>query len=146
MTVEAAFVTPIFGVMALGAIDGANLFWQSHRMETQLAIAGKYLSKTRNPSQFETGAKRLAVTGRLSEGHDALIPNWEYSDVSVNYRSVANTKTADGFFYRGGNNIRIVLLTSQVTYSGLGFINSVSNGTVYVKAAYEERIVGDDAA
>jgi len=114
---------------------------QNHKVENGLVSAGNYLAKTQTPTLFEGTAKRLATTGQISSGGDKKVKNWNEGDVSITYIDTANTETEMGRSYRGGDTIKVVKLSTNVPFQGLGFLKSVSGGTLTIKASYEERLV-----
>lgn len=140
--IEAALMFPFLALTCFGTMDASFLMLQNHKMETGLTAAGNYLSKTRTPLQYETQAKRLATTGQIKAGGTKYIPNWSESDIVLTYKKVPNTPTQDGMSYRGGATIDIIKLSSQYTYQGIGFLSSISGGTITVSANYEERLIG----
>jgi len=142
VSAEAALSLPFLIVIGLGAADGSMLMLQNHKMESGLMAAGNYLSKAESPQNNESTAKTLATTGKLSSGGTPFISNWSASDIAISYLDTANIDGQDGVLYRGGDTIRVIKLSSSFTYEGLGFIKTVSNGAVRVKAEYQERASG----
>jgi len=141
VAIEAVFVLPFLVLIGFGAVDGSLLMMQNHKVENGLASAGNYLAKTQTPTLFEGTAKRLATTGQISSGGDKKVKNWNEGDVSITYIDTANTETETGRSYRGGDTIKVVKLSTNVPFQGLGFLKSVSGGTLTIKASYEERLV-----
>lgn len=136
--IEAAFALPFLILIGFASIDGSLLLIQNHKAETGLVSAGNYLAKTATPSNFEARAKRLATTGQMTTGGDRKITNWNENDVVIDYKSIANP---NGQNYRGGDTIKVVKLSTTIPFQGLGFIKSVSGGTISIKAHYEERLI-----
>lgn len=137
--IEAALLLPLLTLAGFGVIDASLLLLQNHKMENGLAAAGNYLSKAPNPNSVEVQAKRLATTGHVKAGGKALIAGWSDAAVTITYRSVSNNAGN----YRGGNNVRVVRLTSQTPYQGLGLIKAISGGSLFLKASYENRLVSE---
>jgi len=143
VAIEAVFVLPLLILIGFGAIDGSLLMMQNHKAETGLISAGNYLAKTPVPTQFEARAKRLATTGQMAAGGTQKIGNWSESDVTINYKSIANAVGNSGRNYRGGDTVKVVQLSTSIPFQGIGFIKSVSGGSVNIEARYEERLIAD---
>ena len=143
VAIEAVFALPLLVIIGFGAIDGSLLMMQNHKVENGLVSAGNYLARTPAPVAFETQAKRLATTGQLNTGGERKVKNWAESDVTIAYQVTANTDNGAGRDYRGGNNIKVVRLSTTLPFEGIGFIKSVSGGAVKIEANYEERLVAD---
>ena len=139
--IEAVFVVPLLILIGFGAIDGSLLLMQNHKVENGLVSAGNYLSKTQTPTLFEGTAKRLATTGQISSGGEKKIKNWNEGDVNITYIETANSDTETGRSYRGGDTIKVVKLSTDVPFQGLGFFKSITGGSVSIKASYEERLI-----
>lgn len=143
IAVEAALLFPFLLLLLMGTLDASYMILQNHRMETQLSSAGSYLAKSRAPQNFESQARFLAATGQTLAGGGAIISNWNSSDIQISYRTVNNESVqGGGRTFRGGDHIRIVQLSSEIPYQGLGFLRSIMGERVKLVARYEERIVG----
>lgn len=143
VAIEAVIAIPLLILIGFGAIDGSLLMMQNHKAENGLASAGNYLAKTPAPRSFETRAKRLATTGNFSVGGDPKIKNWSENDVIINYKTFANTNAGTGSTYRGNDVVKIVQLSTSIPFQGLGFIKSVTGGSITINASYEERLIAD---
>ncbi|WP_409432905.1 TadE/TadG family type IV pilus assembly protein [Litorimonas sp. RW-G-Af-16] len=142
VAVEAVFIVPLLIALGLGAVDSSLLILNNHRMETGLTAAGNYLARTGSPQALETRAKRLAVTGQLDSGHPARITGWSASDVTINYRQIANPQVNGQRQYRGSDVVQIIELSSEHTYQGIGVLKSIFGGSIKLKATHQERVVG----
>ena len=143
VAIEAVFALPLLILIGFGAIDGSLLMMQNHKAENGLVSAGNYLAKTPSPVRFEARAKRLATTGQVASGGEKKIPNWSATDIAINYKSIANINTRSGRNYRGGDTVKIVQLSTSIPFQGLGFLKSVSRGSIAINANYEERLIAD---
>lgn len=141
--IEAALMFPFLMLTCFGTMDASYLMLQNHKMESGLSAAGNYLSKTRTPGQYESQAKRLATTGQITTGGEKYIQEWSADDITLSYRKIPNTPTQDGTSYRGGATIDIIELSSAYTYQGIGFLRSISRGSITVAASHEERLIGN---
>lgn len=137
--IETVLVLPLMLLIGLGAVDGSLLMLQNHKVETGLSSAGNYLAKAPNPKALESKAKNLAVTGHLGSGGKPKVNQWAVSDISINYKATNN----NGGEYRGGDIVNVVQLSTSIPFQGLGFLKSVSGGTITVTASYEERLVAE---
>lgn len=141
--IEAALMFPFLLLTCFATIDASYLMLQNHKMEAGLSAAGNYLSKTRTPDEYAAEAKRLATTGQITSGGNKYIQEWSESDITLTYKQIANTPTQDGTSYRGGVTIDIIQLSSEFTYQGIGFLKSISGGSIIVAASHEERLIGN---
>lgn len=141
VAIEAVFALPLLILIGFGAIDGSLLMMQNHKAENGLVSAGNYLARTPAPTSFETRAKRLATTGEISNGGERKIKNWSESDVTIKYKTIANIDNGSGRNYRGGNAVKVVQLSTSIPFQGLGFIRSISGGSITIDATYEERLI-----
>lgn len=143
VAIEAVFALPLLILIGFGAIDGSLLMMQNHKAETGLISAGNYLAQTPMPLNFETKAKRLATTGQLSAGGVRKIQNWSENDITISYKSFANSDDGSGRDYRGGDTLKVVQLSTEIPFQGLGFFKSVTGGSITIKANYEERLIAE---
>lgn len=143
VAIEAVFALPLLILIGFGAIDGSLLMMQNHKAENGLVSAGNYLARTPTPTSFEARARRLATTGQMSTGGDRKIGNWSETDVTIRYKSIANSDGGSGRNYRGGDTIKVVQLSTSIPFQGLGFFKSVSGGSITVNASYEERLIAE---
>jgi len=143
VAIEAVFVLPLLILIGFGAIDGSLLMMQNHKAENGLVSAGSYLARTPSPARFEARAKLLATTGQVTSGGEKKIPYWSETDISINYKSIANANTRSGRDYRGGDTVKVVQLSTSIPFQGLGFLKSVSRGSITINANYEERLIAD---
>jgi len=137
MAVEAAVILPVLLLFGFGAADYGNLLLQKHRMSTGLVTAGNFLARSSSPESLETPARNLAVTGSTT-GTDPRVNGWQITDVAISYRSQQNTNGD----YRGDDDIRTVILSSETVYTGFGIVTMISPGGVTIRSRYEERILG----
>ncbi len=142
LVIEAALIFPFLITLGLGVADASYMLVQNHKLETQLAMAGNYLSKTRAPAQHETQAKNLACGGALETTTKCIIPNWTVSDIQISYGSVDNAELESGYEYRGGQPVTIVTVTSDISYTGFGVLSSVFGKSIRLTGSYEERLIG----
>jgi hypothetical protein len=70
---------------------------------------------------------------------------WDTDDVTVSYKEIANPPDETGERpYRGLDPIRVVQVTTNVTYGGLGFLGFLGLGdSLTFSTAHEERVIGD---
>lgn len=139
MAVEAVFVLPFLLILSFGAIDGSMMLLNNHKMESGLSAAGNYLASSQAPQAFETQAKWLATTGSIKPNGEPRIAGWSDSDVTINYRNIAN----QGREYRGGDTVQIVELSAVHDFTGIGVIRMFTGGTLTLRATHQERVVGD---
>jgi len=143
VAIETVFALPLLILIGFGAIDGSLLMMQNHKAENGLVSAGNYLAQTPTPTNFEARAKRLATTGQIKIGGIQKIRNWSESDVTINYKSIANVNINSGRSYRAGDTVKVVQLSTTIPFQGLGLLKSVSGGSIAIKASYEERLIAN---
>lgn len=143
VAIEAVFALPLLIMIGFGAIDASLLMIQNHKAETGLVSAGNYLAQTPAPASFEIHAKRLATTGDITSNGYPKIKNWSENDVVINYKTIANIDAGSGRSYRGNDAVKIVRLSTSIPFQGLGFIKSITGGSITIKAHYEERLIAD---
>ena len=134
-TVEAAAVVPVLLTLGLGAAEGGNLVIENHKTKAGLAAGARLLARARTPESLEAEARNVAVTGARTGGAPR-IRGWSADQVQVSYRWVDNA-AGD---YTGGEQIRIVRLTSSRPYGGLGLLRLT--GWAFVHGEHEERWTG----
>lgn len=136
--IETAFALPVLLVLGFGAADAGWLLSESHRMKAGLAAGAHLLARSRDVTASEDEARNLAVTGQVASGGTARIAGWSTTEVDVSYRLVENDDGA----YAGGDDVRIVRLESERTYTGFGLLRMAGLGPVTLSAAHEERWTG----
>ena len=135
---EAGLLLPLFISAGLGTLDLSNLMLQNHKLESQLSMASSYLSRSSDPTNWETVAKQLAVTGTKDGSGNVKIKGWSTGDITITYQAVANSNGE----YRGDEDIRIVTVSSNVDYKGFGLLSSVIPNGIQLNASVEERLIG----
>lgn len=133
---EAAIIVPVLALLGFGAADGAWLFVQTHRLEAGLTAGGSYLAQTRAAAADEQRARNVAVFGEFAPGGSPRIPGWRAADVSIAYRTVANTSGQ----YRNAGDVRVARLESTLPYRGLGVLSGLRGEPVALSASFETRI------
>ena len=137
IAVEGAILFPLMFTLGFGAIDGAMLLLQNHKMEQGLVAGANYLARANNPDIVQTQAKNFAVSGSPTGQGQSRVTGWDAADITLTFRNVDNSTGQ----YRAGSNVRIAELSSSHPYAGFGFIRLVSGGRVMVNARHEERLV-----
>ncbi len=145
VAIEAVFALPFLILIGFGAVDGSLLMMQNHKAETGLISAGGYLARSTSPKNLEGNAKRLATTGQVRNGGTRQISNWSESDIVISYKAFANADGGSGHAYRGNDSIQVVQLSTNIPFSGIGFLKSISGGAVTIEARYEERLIADQS-
>ena len=134
--VEAVILFPVLILMGFGAVDGALLVQQTHRMEAGLGAAGAYLAQGGADAVQQRRARRIAVTGQGRNGGTPVLPGWKPRHVSVSIRTVDN---ANGD-YRARGDVRVAELSSSIPYEGFGILSRVAGGSLSVSARHEVRL------
>ncbi len=140
--VESALILPLLIAAGLGSIDASYMMLQNHKLESQLAMAASYLSRSDNPSNLENTAKTLALTGTI-DGSKAVLKGWGLDDISISYLTTDNqTNGNGGTLYRGDATVTTVVISSQFDYKGMGILSSVIPNGTSLNASVEERVTG----
>jgi len=136
--VESALILPLMISAGLSGLDASNMLLQNHKLESQLSMAGSYLSKSDNPPARESAAKNLAVTGDISGNGSARVKGWTTGDITVSYVTTSNTNGD----YRGDSDIMTVKIYTELDYKGFGILSSIMPNGIKIKAEVQERIIG----
>ncbi len=143
--IEGALLFPLLATIGFGIVDCSMLMMQNHKLAAGLTSAGNYLSKTQDPFSVESKAKQLAVNGTFSHAAKPFIENLQPDNVSISYRNITNQETNGSRDYRGGDMIGIAAFSVSVPYDGLGFLKTLTGGSLNVSARYETRLIGMSA-
>jgi hypothetical protein len=150
---ELTVIMPFLIVLGLGIFEFSNMLYQYHLITGGLRDAGRYAAGLPKPAtidQTETCdvtapqstplgcAKLLAVTGQIA-ALDApkRIGWWEESDIVVNYVAL-DPPDPD---LRGGNPFKVVVST-DVVYDDIGFLDALGLGPIPIATSHEERHYG----
>jgi len=136
VAVEGAILFPILAIVGFGIVDLSLMLLQTHKMEQGLGAAASYLARAESPSTLTSQAKNIAMTGRPDGSGQARVQGWSPADISLTIRTVPNTGQ-----YRAGSSVKVVELSSEYAYQGLGFIRLATGGSTHIRSDHEERLV-----
>lgn len=143
--VETAVVLPFLIVLGFGVIEYGNALYLHHQIETGVRDAARYLARHEDPLAAADAAKQLALTGSIAGG-EKRVDEWNASDITITVRDVANPidATTGERAYRGGDPIRIVRVSTDVSYGGLGSLNLLGSvSVIHLSLSHEERVIGE---
>jgi hypothetical protein len=143
--VETAIVLPFVLVLGFGVIEYGNALYLNHQIETGVRDAARYLARHEDPLAMVAEAKQLALTGSITGG-DKRVSAWDGGDITVSLREIANPvdPTTGERPYRGGDPIKVVRVSTNVSYEGLGGLNMLGSTSVLnFSVSHEERVIGE---
>lgn len=135
--VEAALLTPCLLAATVFAADAGKALVDRHQMKAGLMAGARLLARAGDPTQMESQARNLVVTGAPSGGK-ARIAGWRADQVTISYRMIANASDA----YAGGGSVRVIRLQSAMPYTGFGLVRFIGLQSLTLGAAHEERWTG----
>ena len=133
--VEAALIMPFVLTLGFAAADAGALMSESHRMKAGLAAGARFLARAKDPATVEEDARNIAVTGSRTSGGTPRVKGWTAAQVTISYRIIPDPSGA----YAGGGDVKIIRLTSQRSYTGLGLLRLAGAGPITLRATHEER-------
>jgi len=142
--VEAALAFPFLVLLAFGLFECGAMLRHMQHVQAGVRDAARFVARTDASAADQAAAQRLAATGAVTEGAARRVRYWGPSDVAITVRGVANARLATGLrSYRGGDEVRIVRVGTDVAYQGVGFFDAIGLRGIRIAAAHEERMVGD---
>ena len=142
--VEMTIVTPLLISLAFGFIEFGTAFYQYQLMTIGIKDAARYLARVDVPLDQKAKGQQLAVYGAIG-GTTKRVSWWDVGDVDVTLRPVANTTddTTGLPTYRGGANINIVRVETDVEYQDLGLLSALNIPRPRFLIFQEERVIGE---
>ena len=151
---ELTVIMPFLIVLGLGLFEFSNMLYQYHLITAGVRDAGRFAAGLPIPDPVVTTdttcteadpgatpigcAKRLAVFGQIaSEGAAKRVDWWDVGDITVDYVPLV---PADDTL-RGGNPIKVVV-TTEVQYDDIGFLDALGLGPIPITTSPEERHYG----
>jgi hypothetical protein len=145
---EMTVVTPFLVVLGLGLFEFSNMLYQWHLISTGVRDAGRYAAglpegdpteeNCTSPAATPVGcAKHLAIFGQAAAGGTQRVSWWTVGDVDLAYVPL-DPEDPD---LRGGNPSKVVV-TTQVVYSDIGFLDALRLGPITIAVSHEERHYG----
>jgi hypothetical protein len=143
--VETAIVLPFVLMLGFGVIEYGNALYLNHQIETGVRDAARFLARQEDPLAAVAEAKQLALTGSI-DGGDKRVSAWNDGDITVSLREIANPidETTGERPYRGADPIKVVRVSTNVVYGGLGGLNMLGSTSVLnFSVSHEERVIGE---
>jgi len=144
--IEAAVVFPFLFILAFGSFEFSNIIYAHHLMTTGIRDAARYLARTDDPSAHQATAQNIATIGTVSGDGRRRVSWWAPSDVVVNVTTVPNpvVDVATGERrYRGGANIQIVEVRTDMSYPGMGTLALIGLDAISFRVSHTERVIGE---
>jgi Flp pilus assembly protein TadG len=144
--IEAAVVFPFLFVLAFGAFEFSNIIYAHHLMTTGIRDAARYLARTDAPLTHQATAQNLAATGTVNGAGERRVSWWAPSNVVVSVTTVSNPVVNEDTGerrYRGGANIQIVEVRTDVSYPGMGALNVIGLDAISFRVSHTERVIGE---
>ena len=141
-TLEMGIVLPVLFTIGLGMFEFGNLIYGLHLINSGVRDAARYAAGLSSTSTPVADIKSIAMTG-VKSGGSYRFSWWNNpSMVTVTYRNVPNTLIGGVKSYRGGDNIVMVSVSTDVPYQALGFLGYLGLGSITLHAQHEERLYG----
>lgn len=137
---EMTVILPVLLVIGLGVFEFGNLIYNYHLITVGVRDGARYAAGLPQGTA-DAKAANIAVTGTDSGGTNR-VSWWVTDDVSVAYRNEPNDDGLGNKLYRGGANIVMVTVFTDVDYQPLGFLGFLNLGTITLHAQHEERLYG----
>lgn len=152
---ELTVIMPFLIVLGLGIFEFSNMLYQYHLITGGVRDAGRFAAglpkpdtvdptettcDETNPQSTPIGcAKRVAIFGQIAdEGRTYRVDDWwDVGSITVNY--VALDPPDAGL--RGGNPFK-VLVSTDVVYNDIGFLDALGLGPITIATSHEERHYG----
>jgi len=146
---EMTVILPVLLTIGLGVFEFGNLIYNYHLITVGVRDGARYIaglaqvdaSGNSLVAANEIAAKNIAVTGTDSGGVQR-VSWWETTEVFVSYSNVPNADVSGNKLYRGGANIVMVTVSTDVDYQPLGFLGYLGLGTITLHAEHKERMFG----
>lgn len=140
--VEFTLTMPILVGLALGVAEFGRILYHYQLVVSGVRDAGRYLARFADPMAQAAQGGNLAVTGAPTGGTQR-VPYWEANEVTVSVRQVANAQDPSGkWLYRGGAQIDIVQVATDVPYQDIGFLSVLNLPLPTFTVRHEERVIG----
>lgn len=139
--IEMGIAAPFLVVLGLGTFELGNSYYHYHLISTGLHDAARYLARVDDfeASASIANAKQLALYGQFGSTVKR-VSWWRAEDISVTPVTFANASGT----YRGGDPIKVVRVSTNVTHPGLGFFSAIGIGQAFrINIFHEERHIGD---
>ena len=142
-TLEMGIVLPVLFTIGLGMFEFGNLIYSLHLINSGVSDAARYAAgRSSTSTDVVADTKSIAMTG-VKSGGSYRFSWWNNpSMVTVTYRNVPNTLISGVKSYRGGDNIVMVSVSTDVPYQALGFLGYLGLGPITLHAQHEERLYG----
>ena len=141
---EAALIAPVLLLAGMAVIDASYMVLTIHKVESGLTAGAAYLARSRDPAANSGLGQNVAVTGNPAGTGKSIAKGWEASDVTVFVDTVENIGGSSGkdTVLRGGDTIRVIRMTTNYQYQGLGLLKLMGVGQMQLSATHEERAFG----
>ena len=148
---EMAVILPVLLTIGLGVFEFGNLIYRYHLITVGVRDGARYIAGLPQADDSgnslvagnETAAKNIAIYG--TTGTSTPRVSW-WNDpttmIAINYTNVPNDNGSGVKLYRGGANIVLVTMSTNVEYQPLGFLGFLGLGTITLHAQHEERLFG----
>ena len=152
---ELTVIMPFLIVLGLGIFEFSSMLYQYHLITGGIRDAGRFAASMPTPDPIVTTettctdtnpastpigcAKRLAVTGQIEAGGSYRLGDdwWDVGDIEVDYVAL-DPPDPD---LRGGNPSKVVV-TTEVVYSDIGFLDALGLEPITFVISHEERHYG----
>ena len=150
---ELTVIMPFLIVLGLGIFEFSNMLYQYHLITGGVRDAARFAAGLPMPDPVDPSAetcvnpganpvgcaKRLAVFGQIESGGNYRLGGdwWDVGDITVDYVAL-DPPDPD---LRGGNPFKVVVSTN-VMYDDIGFLDALGLGPITIATTHEERHYG----
>ena len=143
--VEFTIVLPVLLLLGLGVFEFSNALYGYHVITSGLRDAARFLARQDFTEEAKANARQLAVYGEIG-GTTKRLSWWDIGNVRVDQKTEPNPSdpVTGAPRYRGSNPLRIVVVSTDTSYPGLGLFSVIGLApTLNISTFHEERYIGD---
>jgi Flp pilus assembly protein TadG len=142
--VEMTIITPLILALAAGVFEFSNIIHTKLLLEAGVRDGALYIARCAGTTtDCDAGGKQIAVTG---ESGSDRITGWVVGDVNVvrtNYPVTVDPDTGLQNYRSASVNVTTVEVETLYTYTGTGLWAYLGFGALTLRAAHEERVLGN---
>jgi Flp pilus assembly protein TadG len=151
--IELTVILPILLTIGLGVAEFGSLIYNYHLISTGIRDAARYAAGLPSGSA-DNDVKCIALTGYVAGSlcsasstpscTTACRVSWwnNVNTIAVTPELKTNDDGAGNKLYRGGEQITLVTVSTDIDYGGVGFLAYLSIGQMTFHIEHEERLYG----
>ena len=142
--VEGAVVVPVLFILFFGVFEFSWLFYEQHQVSTGIRDAARYIARSAwlpappasVPSDVQTAAKNLAVTGNTQGSGAPRVSGWTTGNINIQVDTQPCITTCQG----NATTLYDVHVSTSFTPASLGFLAFLQLGTFTLNMFHNERL------